>query len=201
MTHETSKAVQRLVNDPLFRLVRSYAGASAIDLGCGPDCLPGAEGYDQAQGDVESLVPPPKHPGYRLVWSSHCLEHLDHPLTALARWWQLVEPGGYLWLLVPDFYLHEHGVWPSRNRKHKWAFSLWREPLVSDTECRDGLKLKGIPHFNLITLVRSLPDSELLRLQIADTDYDYSRMYDTGLDQSAGTAEVACEMVVRKAPA
>lgn len=198
MSNETSKALNRLVDDPLFVKIRSYAGASAIDLGCGPDCLPGADCYDKPQGDVETLMPAPSRPSYRLVWSSHCLEHLQHPVSALLRWWRLVEPGGYLWLLVPDFNLHEHGVWPSKNLKHKWAFSMWRSNLVMDSEYGDEPPLRGIPHLNLVTLVRMLPDSELLRLSLADTGYDYSRMKDTTLDQSAGVAEVACEMVVRK---
>jgi SAM-dependent methyltransferase len=39
---------------------------------------------------------------YDFVLSSHCLEHIANPLSALREWRRVVKPAGYLLLIVPD---------------------------------------------------------------------------------------------------
>jgi predicted SAM-dependent methyltransferase len=61
------------------------------------------------------------------VASSHCLEHMVNPVYALARWFDVLKPGGHLAVTVPDFDLYEGGSWPSKyNADHKWKFTLSR---------------------------------------------------------------------------
>lgn len=183
--NETGKRVAQLTrnNDTLFKKIMSESEGSRLDIGAGKWPLPGSESYDLKQGDAQTMTPKPKQESYMLVWSSHLLEHLPRPMVALQCWWELVKPLGYLWLLLPDFYLHEHGYWPSRNKKHLWGMSL--------TACYSRV-------LDIDWLTWKLPGHEPLRKTICDEGYDYTRMYDRDLDQSAGDAQVSIEIVLQK---
>lgn len=181
MTGATSIALKRLETDPLW--TRAYAQSPRLDVGPGGDCLPDAEGYDQAQGNANYISNRPAG-SYGLVYSSHCLEHLVFPLDALQRWWELVSPGGWLWVIVPDLVLYEGGMWPSKkNSEHKWMFSINRN-------------VPNSRHLNALDFHRLITGGELMRLQLVDTGFDYTLSND--VDQSK-TAEVGIEMVWRKA--
>lgn len=193
--NETSKALNRLapvggdfdVVDPLFKWVYDFCPRPWLDVGAGDDPMSkyyGFERFDKEEGDATHLSAL-KANHYGLVWSSHCLEHLDDPLVALPRWWDVVKPGGVLWLLVPDFALYEHGHWPSvMNPDHRWAFS-----------CRGTIRHSK--HLILDHLWRSLPGAKLLRLDIQCQNYDISGVMDL-VDQTHGVAEASCELVLRK---
>lgn len=188
MSNESGKRLRYLEHDPLWRRVSRYSEGSRLDIGCGPWPIPGAEPYDMEQGDAERLMPPPAQSHYKLVWSSHCLEHLDDPIAAITNWWKYVEPEGYLWLLVPDFLLHEHGVWPSRNLKHKWGIcweSSWGQA---------GYSLD----LSILLGERIEPNGMWMRMQRCDNGYDYTQLRNRNLDQSAGHAEVTLEAVLWK---
>lgn len=129
--HETSKSIARRLRDVSY--VRYFAG-NGIDVGCGDDPLGqyaplfpkmgSVREWDLADGDAQEL--PGVEPA-SLDWlhSSHCLEHLRHPLAALARWCEVVRPGGHLVVIVPDEDLYEQGSWPSRyNGDHKHSFTV-----------------------------------------------------------------------------
>lgn len=169
---ESSKALKRLSTDYLWQRV-SQAPKPWLDIGGAPDPLPGANIYDEAQGDAnhcKGLL----EKSYGLVWASHTLEHM-RTLDALGVWWRLVKPGGFLWIVVPDFELYEHKQWPSIfNPDHKLNFDLNR----------------------LYTATRLCP-GRVLRLQVVDTGYDYSRLTELS-DQTGGDAEAALELVVEK---
>jgi len=95
--------------------------ASGIDVGCGPAKVwPGMIGVDSLK-DTELfgipmkpdiVVPDAARLGLfgsevmECVFSSHLLEHIADYKAALAEWWRLVRPGGYLVLYLPhrDFY-------------------------------------------------------------------------------------------------
>lgn len=183
MPNETSKALKRLETDPLW-LEAANAGGPWLDIGGGENCLPTAELYDQAQGDANTCANLPDN-HYGLVWSSHTLEHMiRHPAVVVERWFELVRPGGWLWIVVPHADLYEHGFWPSHfNGDHKWRF---------------GLEYRDWP--NYLPLVSVIPaDSWPVRMQLADQGYDYSRLTKPQ-DQTADKAEAACELVIRKFP-
>jgi len=113
-----------------------YFAGRGIDIGSGDDPLgrwqslfplmTECRAWDLPDGDAQTL--PGIGPNeFDFLHSSHCLEHLRDPLTALRRWCEVVKPGGYLVVLVPDEDLYEQGVWPSRwNADHKHTFTLYK---------------------------------------------------------------------------
>lgn len=145
-----------------------------IDIGCGPDpVLPDVRPFDTQHGDANRITKFVSEQ-YDFVFSSHCLEHMFDPRQALAEWWQLVKPGGYLFFIVPDEDLYEQGVFPSRfNPDHKATFTLSKATSWSP-----------VSH-NVLDLARELPGSELVKLQLCDAGYDRSLMRH-GSDRPAG---------------
>lgn len=174
MVRESEKALKRLANDYLWQRI-SKTSKPWIDIGCGDCQILGAEGWDKAEGDAQTL-PGVSNGAYGLVFSSHCLEHLENPKEALTRWFEVTKHEGYLWILVPDWELYEHCIWPSRfNPDHKHRFTintLW----------------------HLIN--QSIPHAKVLRLQIVDSGYDYSLSKD--IDQTLTGAEACIETVLQK---
>lgn len=180
---ETNKAYRLLQNDPLWQQVPRGAW---LDVGCGDDCLPGATGWDKADGDAHTLPGVPLE-SQDLVFSSHCLEHLEYPGKALLRWLEVLKPNGYLWVIVPDFELYEHGEWPSLfNPDHKQRFMPWHT----------GNDYSGVIY--LEDLARDLP-AKLKRIQYRDSGYDETRLKEL-TDQTLGEAEASCELVMQKLP-
>lgn len=103
-----------------------------IDVGAGPRGMPGREwwalvpgmdgavfAWDREEGDAHEL--PGIEPGrFDWLFSSHLLEHLERPARALARWVQVVKPGGRIVLSVPHRDLYEGKASPPSawNREH-----------------------------------------------------------------------------------
>jgi hypothetical protein len=74
-----------------------------------------------------------------------------------------VRPGGYLFIIVPDEDLYEQGIFPSRfNRDHRWTLRISMAQSWSPVS------------INLLELALSLPNSELVEIQLQDTKYDRS---------------------------
>lgn len=131
--NETSKSIPRRQRDPLFGKI--FAG-DGIDIGSGDDwlgyyaeffpLLRRVDPFDKAanpEHDAQAIKGASRR--YDFVHSSHCLEHLPDPTAAFIRWFELVKPGGYLVVIVPDEDLYERGYWPSEgNRDHKATFAL-----------------------------------------------------------------------------
>src|SRR4051794_20067410 len=93
---------------------RIYFSGSVLDIGCGPDLVvPHAKPFDFEHGDANRILDFLAPESFDCVHSSHCLEHMREPPVALAQWWALVRPSGYLIIVVPDEDLYEQGVWPS----------------------------------------------------------------------------------------
>ena len=140
---------------------RYFKDKAVLDIGCGADLVvPWAEPFDLADGDanqIASILPPLS---YDVVHSSHCLEHMLSPPDALAQWWSLVRPGGFLITVVPDEEMYEQGLWPSLfNHDHKWAFTL------------DPRRLWGAHVLDLKALHLGLPGATLIDLQKHDAGY------------------------------
>ena len=108
-----------------------------LDLGCGPfKAFPHFIGVDNCK-DTE-LFGTPMQPdvvvetcerltGFEdescdAVFSSHLLEHLEDPGSALAEWWRVIKPGGYLVLYLPHADLYPRCGQPGSNSDHKHDF-------------------------------------------------------------------------------
>jgi|APSaa5957512535_1039671.scaffolds.fasta_scaffold28475_2 SAM-dependent methyltransferase len=143
---------------------KKYFSGRVIDIGAGEDLVcEGAERFDQEDGDANHITTHRQLNAYDTVHSSHCLEHMYEPKKALLEWWKLIKPGGYLVLVVPDEDLYEQGFWPSKfNSDHKATFTLNNEKSWSPVS------------FNIFDLVSSLPNSEIISVEIQDKYYDYS---------------------------
>lgn len=189
--YETSKSIARRLRDVAY--VRYFAG-SGIDVGCGPDSIRQWQGlfplmrhctnWDKEQGDAQTL---PQVPAAAFDWlhSSHCLEHLQEPLAALRRWCEVVRPGGYLVVLIPDEDLYEQGVWPSRfNGDHKRSFTLYKPTSWSPVSV------------NVFALLADVADvAEPVRVERLEGTY----LPLAGVDQTLNhVTEAAIEFVLRR---
>jgi SAM-dependent methyltransferase len=183
MGQETRKARDRRIQAGYFRTILAGRG---IDIGCGDDPVTlDCVRWDRADGDAQVLpgVPPES---FDWVYSSHCLEDLPDPRQTLARWWEVLKPGGHLLVSVPDEDLYEQGTWPSRfNGDHRWTFTIWKPQSWSPVS------------LNLVELLASLPGGQMRWLRLCDDGYDYGG----GVwDRTHGRAEATIEACVRKLP-
>jgi SAM-dependent methyltransferase len=186
MTRETSKCTaRRMAQGHLQKLV-----GSGIDIGAGDDAFQPISGtcrpWDRKHGDGDAAVLAGiEANSLDYVYSSHCLEHLADPLRALRRWIEVIKPGGYLYLVVPDFDRYEGGV-AIRNRFHRTAFTLerpsdpkiplWNVSEVFQAECSESLSL--------------------LYSALCDDHFDYS--LDRSVDQTRRGAVCHIEMLAQK---
>tara|TARA_B110000967_G_scaffold23533_1_gene21686 strand:- start:2220 stop:2927 length:708 start_codon:yes stop_codon:yes gene_type:complete len=143
--------------------IKKYFSGKIIDIGAGEDLVcDQAERFDLEDGDANHITKYRKLHTYDTVHSSHCLEHMYEPEKALLEWWKIIKPGGYLVLVVPDEDLYEQGFWPSRfNSDHKATFTINNKKSWSPVS------------FNIEKLVSSLPNSEIISVEIQDRWYDY----------------------------
>lgn len=141
-----------------------YLKGRVIDIGCGRDLVcTNAEPFDLPDGDAQLIASLRENNAYDTVHSSHCLEHMQDPVGALAQWWSLVKPGGHLIIVVPDEDLYEQGFWPSRfNHDHKATFRL------------DKISSWSPVSHDIRALIASLPDAEILEIDRQDQNYDYA---------------------------
>ena len=84
-----------------------------IDIGCDNDVLRLPEHlhlevrpWDLADGDATLMAGIPDE-SMDFVYSSHCLEHVVFPVTALRNWWRILKRGGFLLLNIPHRDLYE----------------------------------------------------------------------------------------------
>jgi SAM-dependent methyltransferase len=144
---------------------RSWFAGSVLDIGCGRDkIVPHAKGFDVGDGDANAID---ECIGDRfdMVFSSHCLEHMNHPEDAIQRWWRLVADGGRMIVIVPDEDLYEQGVYPSRfNDDHKATFTVSKRRSWSSRS------------YNMLELANRLPGARVLRCELQDQGYDRSRL-------------------------
>ena len=164
-----------------------YLSGKVIDIGAGQDLvIPTAERFDIEDGDANYITQFRKTESYDTVHSSHCLEHMFNPVTALNEWWSLVKPGGYLILVVPDEDLYEQGKWPPTfNLDHKNSFTIYKE----ESWCQNSI--------NVFDLVKSLGNNvELVRLEQLSSNYRFDiPRYDQTLTP---VAECGIEIILRK---
>lgn len=141
----------------------SILKGKGIDIGCGPDPLfPEVTPFDKKDGDANEITKYIQQQ-YDFVFSSHCLEHMFNPRKTILEWWALVRPGGHLFVIVPDEDLYEQGVFPSRfNPDHKATFTIKKNDSWSPVS------------INVLDLIMSLPEGELVDIELQDFKYDRS---------------------------
>ena len=120
-----------------------------IDIGCGLDpIMPTARAFDMDDGDANEITKYVQKQ-YDYVFSSHCLEHMHNPVSAIEEWWKLVKKDGHLIFSVPDEDLYEQGYFPSLfNDDHKHTFTISKHKSWSP-----------VSH-NILDLVQKLPDRD-----------------------------------------
>ena len=163
---------------------RYMANRTVLDIGCGNHTVvPHATGWDIAKGDGDATELKGVAEGsYGCVFASHILEHLPDPARALHRWWQVVEPNGYLIVAVPDEDLYEQGQWPSLwNSDHRTTWTLHKSASWSPVSR------------NILDMVRALNGHKVISARILDNGYDYDKM---GTDQVGVERQV--EVIVQK---
>jgi SAM-dependent methyltransferase len=120
---ESSKAKARRERENFFNL---YCQGLGLDIGYGGDpIITGVDFWDFEHGDAQYLkgVSDEK---YDFVYSSHTIEHMVNPQTAIKNWFRVVKPGGYLIIYLPHRELYEKKkTLPSRfNPDHKFFFLI-----------------------------------------------------------------------------
>jgi SAM-dependent methyltransferase len=107
---------------------QSFLHGKGIDIGCGDDILKVDDGtvqpWDVGDGDAQLMKGIPDGE-FDFVYSSHCLEHMRDVRESLVNWTRILKPGGFLYVVIPDYMLYEKLTWPSRfNDDHKQSFSV-----------------------------------------------------------------------------
>jgi SAM-dependent methyltransferase len=158
--NEASKT--NLLRGPKFS--QQYLQGRVIDIGCGRDIVSAhAEPFDLADGNAQEITAYRQRESYDTVHSSHCLEHMTDPKTALEQWWALVKEDGYMIIVVPDEDLYEQGYWPSRfNSDHKATFRL------------GSLTSWSPVSYDIEDLIRHLPNAEIVKAELQDAGYDHN---------------------------
>ncbi|MFM0616047.1 methyltransferase type 11 [Paraburkholderia nemoris] len=145
--NDTRQSALRRANDPEF-LYRYFSGIG-LDIGTGADIqkdfasnFPAIQqlvGWDIEQRDPVHMDGAPADV-FDFV-HSHCLGRFANPRQVIARWLELVKPGGYLILTVPDGKRGEGGV-PSTgfDADHKHGFTIY-EPAAATQDSVNVLDL------------------------------------------------------------
>ena len=186
---EQSKAARRRKND--WRFENRWLVGRVLDVGCGPDPMKKEDWakitevvpYDVVFGNKDGqYLPEIKDAEFDCVHSSHCLEHLKDARSALTNWLRVIKPGGYIVCTVPEEYLYEYGLWPSRfNGDHKLSFTLRSMPVLPAST-------------NIGHLLWKLP-LDVEHLSLLTEGWDHTK---AGQDQTLADAESAIEFVARK---
>lgn len=193
MSNECSKAAVRRAADPAFTDL--YFVGSGIDIGAGPDGLSSQRDRFPRMGEVRlwdvpdgdaMLMAGVEDESFDFVHSSHCLEHLVNPATALGHWLRIVKPGGFVVVTIPDEDLYEQGVWPSTfNPDHKATFTTWKLKSWSP---------RSVSVLSMLMALRPAPQIVKVEQILAKYDWSGGRRDLTHLSD----AECAIEFVLRK---
>lgn len=180
---ETSAARPRRLQEGFY--TKYIDNRLVIDIGAGHAPIsPTAEVWDHSRGDSDCTfmagVPDKK---FDTVYSSHVLEHLDEPETALVHWFRILKPNGHLIVSVPDEDLYEQEVWPPIfNPDHRFSYTGYKSKSWNGEDSK-----------NLIDLITKLEGVKLISLRIVDTNYDYSKKL-----QDQPLAEKSVEVIAQK---
>jgi SAM-dependent methyltransferase len=107
-----------------------YCKGIGLDIGAGQFPLPGAIPIDQNMYNNAYCLSSFPDSSVDYVFSSHCLEHLQHWDRAIVEWIRVLKPGGILFLYLPHESMemwHPGSSWVGD--EHKWI-PTWR--VISD---------------------------------------------------------------------
>lgn len=108
---------------------------------------------------------------YNFCYSSNLLEHVKSFQRSLLDFSLVTKANGYVISCVPDFFLYEKEIWPpTKNVDHVSCFSINRD-INFDT------------HYNLSKVLSYHTNLQVVKLELADTLYDYS-VDDKDIDQT-----------------
>lgn len=108
---------------------------------------------------------------YDFCYSSNLLEHVINFQRSLLDFSLITKTNGYVISCVPDFFLYEKEIWPPvKNWDHVSCFSM-NENRDIDT------------HYNLSKVLPYHTNLQILKLELADSLYDYS-VLDKNIDQT-----------------
>lgn len=180
---ETGKAHER-------RLIENWfdrycpADRSGIDIGSGQDRVNKTfRPWDFEFGDPDATyLEGVESDSCWTVYASHILEHLPHPAKALARWYDVVTPGGHLIVLVPhrDMYEKKRFLPSQWNPDHRY---FWH-PEDEDPPCTKCLRTE---------MLRAVPSADIVSYKILDSGYDWALA-----KNEHPIGEYSIEMIVRK---
>lgn len=115
-----------------------YLTGDGIDIGAGRDALKVESGqvtsWDINKGDAQ-VLDGVLNDSFDFAYSSHCLEHMRDVGEALTNWARVVKPGGYLYIVVPDYLYYEKLRWPSvfnEGHNHTFSMNITREQVERD---------------------------------------------------------------------
>jgi len=190
--NETSKALAMRRRRGDFA---RYLHGKGIDIGAGPDPLRVPRGsvtrWDTAQGDAQYMAGIADE-SFDFVYSSHCLEHLRSVQEASRNWARILRPGGYLYLVVPDFELYEKRAWPPRfNQTHRHTFSL------EFTREHVGRSNHWHVYEDLAPVVGRLGIRILARILEAD-GYDYAEAWNVDQTRRPATLAQICVIGIKR---
>lgn len=190
---ESSKSHKRHLHDNRF--ATKYFVGNGIDVGSGYDCLEHyrplfplmqeVRNWETEDGDAQYLKTIADN-SMDFLFSSHCLEHVQHPYITLFHWFRVLKPGGHMVVVVPDEDMYEQGLFPSKkNPDHKWSFSIHKRQSWSQVSV------------NILDLVTSLgDDAQILKIESCDAGYHYiAEPHDQTVHFAA---ECAIEIIIRK---
>jgi SAM-dependent methyltransferase len=191
MSKEQSKSAKRRFNDGKFH--NQYFVGRGIDIGAGGDSLAQylhvfrgiqkIDSWDKPQGDAQYMNGV-RDNTYDFVHSSHCLEHMVDPHTALLSWINITKPGGHLIITVPEESLYERNKWPSRfNGDHKHSFTIHKS--VTKLPCS----------ISLLTLLSKYDNIHIKRLELIDDFFDPTNPAD---QTRSVTTECSIEIILQK---
>ena len=189
--NEQSKSARRRYYDGAFH--SRYFVGTGLDIGAGSDSvltfkkefrgIEDVHAWDKPQGDAQYLSTLPDR-CFDFVHSSHCLEHMVDPTTALQNWIRVLKSGGYLIVTIPDEDMYEQGIWPSIfNQEHKHTFTIFKTDSWSKVS------------INVVDLVRSFPNVVVEKIQLLSDFYVQGRVTDQTLRPNT---ECAIEFIWRK---
>ena len=95
---------------------KHFCKGTGVDVGANKWPFPGALPVDKIHGGSAYEIPF----NVDYVFSSHCLEHLEDPISALEQWKLALKPGGVLFLYLPhpdmEYWLPQN----CRKHRHSW---------------------------------------------------------------------------------
>lgn len=157
--NETTKLKQILTPDEW-----TWFHGHGIDIGCGcdpitTDCVR----FDRDAGDANHIKDYVTDT-FDWVYSSHCLEDMESPKSALQDWWSLVDPNGYMIIVVPDEDLYEQGHIRRFNTQHKHTFTLCKRKSWSETS------------INVLDIIKTLKNATLITAELQDIGLDRKKL-------------------------